>query len=67
MTFWNRECWYCGYVNKTVGIDRVDSSKGYTLENAVAACKCCNQGKSDLTQEQWFELCRNVVLRHRLI
>jgi hypothetical protein len=67
MTFWQRECTYCGHRIATVGIDRVDSSKGYTLKNAVAACKFCNQGKSDLTREQWFELCRSVVLRHKLI
>jgi len=31
------------------GIDRVDSKKGYTINNVVPCCKICNRAKSDLT------------------
>jgi len=37
------------------GIDRVDSTKGYTLENCVAACKLCNRFKSSLPIEDFLE------------
>lgn len=42
-------CHYCdGKLSpKGVGLDRIDSAKGYTLENAVACCKKCNVLKGD--------------------
>ena len=39
----------------TNGIDRVDNTKGYTLENCVPCCKMCNQLKSNHTLEAFFE------------
>ncbi len=33
------------------GIDRLDNTKGYTLENCVACCYLCNRCKSDLSYE----------------
>lgn len=53
------DCFYCwgslpfaGY-----GLDRKDSSGGYTLENVVPCCKICNRIKSDiLTSRQMFEM-----------
>lgn len=35
------------------GIDRVDSTKGYTPENCVTCCKICNAAKSNLTYEEF--------------
>lgn len=40
------------------GIDRVDSSKGYTKDNCVTCCEICNKAKRDLSQIeflQWIE------------
>ena len=34
-------CTYCGAVME-VGIDRVDSEFGYSLENSVSCCSICN-------------------------
>jgi hypothetical protein len=42
------------------GIDRVDSSKGYTLDNVVACCKICNRSKRDYTVQEfkdWLKQC----------
>jgi hypothetical protein len=36
------------------GVDRVDNSKGHSLDNVVTACKYCNFGKSNLTLEDWI-------------
>src|SRR5438132_12656210 len=45
------DCFYCGHValeGLTLnGIDRVDSSKGYCLENCVACCGMCNRMKNN--------------------
>lgn len=35
------------------GLDRVDSKRGYTLNNVVPACIICNRAKTDLTREEW--------------
>jgi hypothetical protein len=35
-----------GETYKCNGIDRVDSSKGYTLENCVSCCTKCNIAKN---------------------
>lgn len=35
------------------GIDRIDSSKSYIIDNCVSACRYCNQSKSDLDLEEW--------------
>ena len=37
------------------GIDRVNSDKGYVLENCVPCCPCCNSMKSDLPAEQFLK------------
>lgn len=45
------------------GIDRLDNTKGYTLDNCVPCCKICNRAKSNLSIEefnQWIKkLCQN--------
>ena len=47
-------CAYC-LIPECHGIDRVDSNKGYTLENCVSACKICNFFKNDMTLEDFYE------------
>ena len=42
------------YVLKCNGIDRIDSSKGYTLENSVACCKYCNTAKNTMTESEFY-------------
>ena len=40
------------------GLDRIDSSKGYTRDNVVTCCKYCNRAKSDRTTTDflnWLE------------
>lgn len=36
------------------GIDRVDSSKGYTFDNVVSACSICNRAKGALSYEEFM-------------
>lgn len=37
------------------GIDRVDNTKGYIIDNVVACCKRCNRAKRDMTLEEFNE------------
>ena len=44
----------CGKTSLLVsGIDRKDSSMGYTLANCVPCCEICNKAKRDLPEESW--------------
>ena len=62
------DCFYCGQnpqarptsqnLHGTYswnGIDRVDNSKGYTVDNTVSCCKVCNFAKRDSTKEEFVE------------
>lgn len=37
------------------GIDRLDSQKGYTVQNTVSCCKICNRAKSDLPLAEFLK------------
>lgn len=60
-------CYYCGsgLLNISIekgqysdyiynGIDRIDNSKGYVIENCVPCCKICNQAKHGLRQDDFI-------------
>ena len=62
------KCFYCGdkplykrdYINqnekiKYVGVDRINSDKGYSISNCVPCCKFCNYAKSDFKLKDWVE------------
>jgi hypothetical protein len=44
-TMFQMDCFYCGQSDALNGIDRLDSSKGYTDENTVSCCSMCNYMK----------------------
>lgn len=56
-------CVYCGeppantwkgFIDiKYSGLDRVDSSKGYTADNVVPSCFVCNRAKSAMSQDDF--------------
>lgn len=65
----NMPCHYCGdtpnnnhrvirfdgdVIVKQGGIDRVDNSKGYSIENCVPCCKICNSAKGTMTPTQFY-------------
>lgn len=68
-------CHYCGcepvlrkvrqafeyYAN---GIDRKDSSKGYTMDNCVSCCPVCNQMKMDMPYDEFLAQVRRINERH---
>lgn len=53
--FWNTQCSYCGEDIDGVGIDRIDSTKGYTLENCVPCCTKDNYMKSSHSEQEWYD------------
>jgi hypothetical protein len=63
------DCFYCGKAPSQVmkhkgnngdyiynGIDRINSSIGYTIDNCVSCCVQCNKGKMSLSQTEFYSL-----------
>ena len=48
-------CYYCKTYkqNEVIGIDRIDSFKGYIQTNVVPACEICNSMKKQLTMKEF--------------
>lgn len=42
------------------GIDRIDSSKGYTISNCVSCCYLCNRSKGNLSISDWSKWLKNL-------
>ena len=71
-------CYYCGiqnsygiktlkgtYSHKHNGIDRINNTKGYTVENSRPCCFRCNQAKSSMTEKEFFDWIKSVYEVHR--
>lgn len=43
-----------------LGIDRVDSNRGYLADNCVACCEHCNRAKSSLSKEEFYNWIQRV-------
>lgn len=67
-------CYYCGKTKSSYlkdrssnfvlyynGLDRIDSSKGYSLNNTVSCCKNCNIAKNDLSIDEFIN---HIILLH---
>jgi hypothetical protein len=72
-----QDCFYCGQVPNqktwtnrikkhsmlTNGIDRIDSTQGYTQKNCVTCCMKCNRMKSNYNVNEFYEhiikICKN--------
>lgn len=69
----NKNCYYCNSSPSNVandkncngsykynGIDRVDNSSGYELDNVVPCCKRCNVAKSNMSQKEFLTLIEDI-------
>jgi len=61
MTFWQQSCFYCGDSIETIGLDRIDNTKGYTMGNVVPCCEPCNKAKLTRTVKEFINHCQRVV------
>ena len=61
MSFWQKPCDYCGTTIPTIGIDRVDSSKGYIDGNIVPCCAMCNTMKLHYDIDSFLDQCLKIT------
>lgn len=67
-------CFYCGVEPKQIirkerhngiyiynGIDRIDSDRGYTIDNVVPCCGRCNKMKLDMTTLEFLGHIKEIV------
>jgi len=56
------KCNYCG-LDKSNGVDRINSSKSYSIDNCVSCCRTCNFMKLDFSQDQFIEKCLAITFK----
>lgn len=61
LELWQLPCSYCGRAISTIGIDRIDNSKGYISGNIIPCCSACNQAKSTLTHTEFLAICKKIA------
>jgi hypothetical protein len=60
---WRKPCAYCGDPIETIGIDRVDSEKGYEVGNVLPCCKVCNRMKTNTPLGEFLNQCRKITAK----
>jgi hypothetical protein len=55
IAFWQKPCTYCNSDIKTIGLDRIDSKKGYHINNVLPCCSTCNWMKCDYDTSLFLE------------
>lgn len=70
-----QDCYYCGAKPKNIindpgkngayiynGLDRINNTKGYTIDNVVSCCKICNRAKGTLTLREFKDWIRRLKI-----
>jgi hypothetical protein len=57
-------CFYCGAHSK-VGVDRVDNTQGYTVDNSVPCCADCNMLKGTWPATFFVAKCKQIAEYYR--
>ena len=61
LLFFEKSCYYCGDKVESAGLDRIDSSTGYSIENVVRACRKCNVAKGQMSIKEFLEHCKKII------
>jgi hypothetical protein len=59
--FWQKPCSYCGGSISTIGLDRADSSREYSLDNIKSCCTICNKMKLQLSEKEWISHMKKII------
>jgi len=61
IAFWKQPCGYCGGAIASIGLDRIDNSRGYEIGNIVSCCGLCNRMKSDMSRDEFLDHCATIT------
>ncbi len=70
VSFLYKNCFYCDTIPlqgrdiKYNGIDRLDSSKGYIIDNCVTCCGRCNWSKGIMSYDQFIDMVYKIYQIH---
>jgi len=60
-SFWQKPCTYCGGDIETIGLDRINSSEGYTVDNVTPCCSRCNEMKLADDTNTWISHMKKIL------
>lgn len=63
--FYEKPCAYCGDIAR--GIDRIDSSESYVVENCTPCCGICNSMKGTLSVKEFSEKILQIFIYRDLL
>lgn len=63
LSMFNLPCYYCGDIEK-VGIDRIDSNRGYETDNCLPCCSMCNYMKRTYSKQEFLNQCKKISGYH---
>lgn len=63
LSFWQKPCAYCAAAVETIGLDRVDPTKGYSRKNCVPCCTLCNRMKGTLSAKIFVAQAQRISAR----
>ena len=60
-SFWQKPCTYCGSDIETIGLDRINPSEGYTINNVTPCCSRCNEMKMADDTTTWVSHMKKIL------
>lgn len=66
LSFWGKPCFYCNSPIKLIGLDRIDNTKGYIINNIVSCCQDCNYMKLKKSSISFINHCIKVSNKWKL-
>lgn len=56
----NKNCFYCNDFYESQGVDRKESSIGYTIDNCVSCCSMCNRIKNIYSESTFLKKIKQI-------
>lgn len=53
-------CQYCGETTIRMTLDRIDNTKGHTMDNVVPACIRCNYARRSMPYDAWLVVAKGM-------
>lgn len=67
-TLWQLSCTYCHSRIETVGLDRINNTKGYSIANVIPCCSICNYARGDeFTHEEMVTVIGPAISKVRFL